>query len=464
MATPLAAGGDEGTGTIGRQPAECRRGRRAPGTRRRHSGPSSTPNASCCSSLTPSTTWGVLRVSLKTDARNERSRTAILRIGARLRGHPPRPCAGLRRRRARHRLLLDRRLRVAGGSRPPRGAARPVSRRSAPRAPGSRRLPRLSSTRRDAATAPEREAPRSRSGRGGPPHRRSPRTPQRARPPGAPGDSPLRAGNGRPRRASPGRHAVRPCGPAVAPGGDVPRSPCVPGPGARPAARRRRRAGELRLLALREHDEQVIGRREQLRRRASRPRSRAVEPFGDGAPAGFTRVANPGSPTSSRARSSAPVRRRSGRQRDLLRCAESRSAPAMLSTSSGGNSISTHRLAMVTSAGARRIGEDDDHRRRGRFLDRLQKRRSRSVDKMEIGEHEDLAASNPRRPLRKLGDLPRLVDEDRGAVPLDEHDIGMASRKDVVTRRAITASPVRADERRLRMPAPPRASPPRADR
>ena len=45
-------------------------------------------------------TWGVLRVSLKTDARNERSRTAILRIGARLEGirrvHAPAVDGGVR--------------------------------------------------------------------------------------------------------------------------------------------------------------------------------------------------------------------------------------------------------------------------------------------------------------------------------------------------------------------------------
>jgi hypothetical protein len=66
---------------------------------------------------------------------------------------------------------------------------------------------------------------------------------------------------------------------------------------------------------------------------------------------------------------------------------------------------------------------------------------------MEIGEDEDLQARVSRRPLCKLGDLPRLVDKDRGAVTLDEHDIGMASRKDVVTRRAIATPSVRTDER-----------------
>jgi RimJ/RimL family protein N-acetyltransferase len=45
-------------------------------------------------------TWGVLRVTLKTDARNERSRTAILRIGARFEGirrvHAPAVDGGVR--------------------------------------------------------------------------------------------------------------------------------------------------------------------------------------------------------------------------------------------------------------------------------------------------------------------------------------------------------------------------------
>lgn len=74
---------------------------------------------------------------------------------------------------------------------------------------------------------------------------------------------------------------------------------------------------------------------------------------------------------------------------------------------------------------------------------------------MEISKDEDLQAREPRRPLRKLGDLPRLVDEDRGAVTLHENDIGMASRKDIVTRRAIATPPVRTDERGCEGPSSP---------
>ena len=121
---PWPPGVTSGPAPTDDRPPSGRRDRRAPGTPPRCSGRSSTPSASCCCCRTPSTTWGVLRVTLKTDSRNARSRAAILRIGATFEGHPSGPRAGGRRWRPRHRLLLDHRRRVARSPRPALGVAR----------------------------------------------------------------------------------------------------------------------------------------------------------------------------------------------------------------------------------------------------------------------------------------------------------------------------------------------------
>ena len=90
---------------------------------RRRSARSSTPRRSCSCSTTRSTCWNVHRVVLNTDARNERSRAAIARIGATFEGvlhsfrmgveGTPRDTATLR----------DHRARLARGARPPRRPA-----------------------------------------------------------------------------------------------------------------------------------------------------------------------------------------------------------------------------------------------------------------------------------------------------------------------------------------------------
>ncbi len=68
--------------------------------------------------------WHVLRVTLKTDARNERSRNAIQRLGARFDGVLRRHMPALGPRRGPARLAPSRILarRVAGRAAPPRGA------------------------------------------------------------------------------------------------------------------------------------------------------------------------------------------------------------------------------------------------------------------------------------------------------------------------------------------------------
>ena len=62
-------------------------------------------------------TWDVERITFKTDARNARSRAAIERVGAAVRGHPARALRASDGGIPRHRVLLDRPLRVARGAR-----------------------------------------------------------------------------------------------------------------------------------------------------------------------------------------------------------------------------------------------------------------------------------------------------------------------------------------------------------
>ena len=61
-------------------------------------------------------TLGCMRVELKTHAGNERSRGAMERLGATLRGHPPQAPPDPGHRRARHGLVLGARRRVAAGA------------------------------------------------------------------------------------------------------------------------------------------------------------------------------------------------------------------------------------------------------------------------------------------------------------------------------------------------------------
>ena len=79
-------------------------------------------------------TWGVQRVDLKTDARNERSRAAIERIGGKLdgvmRAWQPSLVPG-EEGRARDSAVLDPAVRVAGGPRRARGPSHTLSRGAA---------------------------------------------------------------------------------------------------------------------------------------------------------------------------------------------------------------------------------------------------------------------------------------------------------------------------------------------
>ena len=74
-------------------------------------------------------TWNVWRVAIATDERNERSRTAIARLGATFEGDPAQPPRFVGRRRGRHaaehRHVLDHRGRMAGRQAAPRRSARP---------------------------------------------------------------------------------------------------------------------------------------------------------------------------------------------------------------------------------------------------------------------------------------------------------------------------------------------------
>ena len=78
----------------------------------------STPRPSCCCSTHAFDVWRVDRVAIATDARNERSRQAIERLGARFEGDPAPPPSVAGRRRGRpaagHGAVLDHRRRLAG--------------------------------------------------------------------------------------------------------------------------------------------------------------------------------------------------------------------------------------------------------------------------------------------------------------------------------------------------------------
>ena len=111
--------------------------------------------------------WDVWRVAICTDERNERSRTAIVRIGATLRGRAAQPPPALQHRRTRaaqHGRVLDHRRRMADGE-------------AVARAGWPRRQPHDGRAARAGAPVPRQLHPRlRRSGRAraqpGRPHRR----------------------------------------------------------------------------------------------------------------------------------------------------------------------------------------------------------------------------------------------------------------------------------------------------
>ena len=86
------------SGAGGDGPSPTRSRSAARGSAPTPSAPRSTPRPSCSCSPTPSSVWHVDRVAIATDARNERSRTAIERLGASLRRHPAPPPPVARRR------------------------------------------------------------------------------------------------------------------------------------------------------------------------------------------------------------------------------------------------------------------------------------------------------------------------------------------------------------------------------
>ena len=194
VAAPLATGRDRGARAHRTTPHRRSPRSAGPGTRRRRSGPSSTPSASCL--LLTYAFEHLGRPPRHVEDRRPQRPVARRDPPARcsLRGDPPCPCAGGRRRGARHRLLLDRCRRMAGGSRPPGvDCATGELRSERPRAglssaPGP--LPRVqidpSSRSSNACRRSDSFGFRAEAGRRA---RRSPHTLRRARPPGAPAGS-----------------------------------------------------------------------------------------------------------------------------------------------------------------------------------------------------------------------------------------------------------------------------------
>ena len=93
------------------------------------------------------------------------------------------------------------------------------------------------------------------------------------------------------------------------------------------------------------------------------------------------------------------------------------------SLGTGGNGISTHRLATVTKFGDDLVGQQDEHGVSRRLLERLQQGRRTQGGEMDVEDDNDLARRVQRSPLGQRDDLSDVGDGDGRPAPADNVQI-----------------------------------------